>query len=95
MIFAFFLLDRPGARELRLEKRPEHKEYLAKVGDQISFAGPLKNDDDSEMVGSLLVIDFPNREEAQKWMHNEPFYRYGVYASASIYPFENLWHPKK
>jgi len=94
MIFAFHLIDKPNATAMRLELRPIHKDYLAKMADKVAFAGPLKSDDDKEMVGSLLVIDFPDRAAANEWIRNEPFTKAGVYATVSVYPFENLWPQK-
>lgn len=95
MIFAFHLIDKPGALEQRVALRPLHKEYLSQVGQDVAFAGPLTSDDGQTMVGSLLVIDFPNRDAAHAWIKEEPFTKAGVYASLSIYPFENLWPQKK
>jgi len=94
MLFTFFLLDKPGALAQRLEMRPEHKAYLGTKAEQIAFAGPLLADDGKTMVGSLLVIDFPSRGEAQRWIAAEPFTRAGVYASTAIYAFQNLWPQK-
>lgn len=95
MIFVFHLLDRPGATELRDAMRPSHKAYLAQVADRIAFAGPLKSDDGATMVGSLLAIDFESREEAMRWQRSEPFTRAGLYASASVHAFENLWPQRR
>jgi uncharacterized protein len=72
MLYTFFLLDKPGAQAQRTEIRPEHKAYLAAKADQIAFAGPLLSDDGKSMVGSLLVIDFPSREDARGWLADEP-----------------------
>ena len=94
MLYAFHLLDKPGAQAQRQEIRPEHKAYLAGKADQIAFAGPLLADDGKTMVGSLLVIDFASREEAQRWLAGEPFTRAGIYAGTAIHAFQNLWPQK-
>lgn len=94
MIFAFHLIDRPNAGELRLRVRPEHKAYLAAVAGRIAFAGPLTEDDGQTMIGSLLVIDFDNRAAAEQWAAEEPFTKAGVYQTMSILPFTNLWPQK-
>ena len=94
MLFTFFLIDKPGALAQRMELRPEPKAYLGAKAEQIAFAGPLLADDGKTMVGSLLVIDFASREDAQRWLAAEPFTRAGVYASTAIYPFQNLWPQK-
>ena len=94
MIFAFHLIDRPGSAELRQRVRPAHKTYLAAVADRIAFAGPLTKDDGQTMLGSLLVIDFEDRAAAERWMAEEPFTKAGLYATASVLPFVNLWPQK-
>lgn len=94
MIFVFHLIDRPDSAELRQRVRPEHKIYLAEVADRIAFAGPLTKDDGQAMLGSLLAIDFEDRAAAERWMADEPFTKAGLYASASVLPFVNLWPQK-
>lgn len=94
MLYSFILLDKPGASDLRLQMRPQHKDYLAQVESHIAFAGPLTSDDGLDMVGSLLLIDFDSRNDAQAWLAAEPFNRSGLYASASVYAFVNLWQQK-
>lgn len=94
MIYAFMLLDRSDAADLRLRVRPEHKKYLAAIGDRIAFAGPLLGEDGSSMVGSLLAIEFAARDDALQWLSGEPFTKAGLYQSVSVYPFVNLWQQK-
>ena len=91
MIFVFFLIDKPDAQALRHRLRPEHKAYLAGVGQRIAFAGPLVADDGQTMIGSLLAIDFESREAARTWLADEPFTRAGLYASTTVQAFVNLW----
>jgi hypothetical protein len=90
VLFAFTLVDRPGAAALRAEVRPAHKAYLAQVADRIAFAGPLV-DDAGAMTGSLLVVDFADRAAAEAWLAAEPFTRAGVYATREVRGFRNLW----
>ena len=94
MIFAIFLMDRPGTEELRIQVRPVHREYLAKASDRMAFAGPLTSDDGQQIVGSLLVMDFPNRADANAWLANEPFNKAGVYEKPVIHGFNNMWTQK-
>ena len=91
MLFVFHLRDRPEAGELRKAIRPAHKEYLARVADRICVAGPLLSDDEAQMIGSLLVIDFVSRAAAEAWLAEEPFTRAGVYESSVVTAFQNLW----
>jgi uncharacterized protein YciI len=94
MLFVFHLLDKPGTGELRERVRPEHKLYLGARSASIAFAGPLLGDDGTTMVGSLLVIDFASRADAQAWLEAEPFTKAGVYGQSSVHAFANLWPQK-
>jgi len=94
MIYIFHLLDKPGASELRQRMRPQHKAYLAGQAERIAFAGPLLADDGETMVGSLLAIDFPDRNAARAWLAQEPFTQAGVYAATTVHAFANLWPQK-
>lgn len=94
MIYTFVLLDKANSLELRRRVRPEHRAYVAQVADRIAFAGALVGDDGETRVGSLLAIDFPNREAATQWIQDEPFTRSGLYASVQIQAFLNLWPQK-
>jgi uncharacterized protein YciI len=93
MLFAFVLHDAPGMAARRLEVRPEHKAYLTAVAERIAFAGPLL-DEAGEMKGSLLVIDFADRDAALAWLASEPFTRAGVYGRSEVSAFRNLWPQK-
>ena len=94
MLHVFHMIDRAGAADLRVRLRPEHKAYLAGVAERIAFAGPLVADDGQTMLGSLLVIDFADREAALAWLRDEPFTRAGVYASTQVHAFRNQWPQK-
>jgi uncharacterized protein len=94
MIFAILLIDRPGTAELRLKVRPEHRAYLGLQAERIAFAGPLTSEDGQTTVGSLLVMDFPNRAAADEWLNNEPFMKAGLYEKPVIHVFNNMWAQK-
>lgn len=94
MLFAFHLVDRRDAGDLRARVRPEHKDYLARVAQRLAFAGPLLADDGQTMLGSLLVIDFADRAAALAWLQQEPFTRAGLYAQSQVHAYANLWPQK-
>ena len=94
MIFAILLMDKPGTAELRMQVRPEHRAYLAKMSDRMAFAGPLTSEDGQTIVGSLLAIDFPSRADVDAWLKDEPFTKAGVYEQPMIHVFNNSWEQK-
>lgn len=94
MIFAILLMDKPGTEELRIQVRPEHRAYLAKLSDRMAFAGPLTSEDGQKTVGSLLAMDFPSRVDVDAWLKDEPFTKAGVYEKPIIHVFDNKWAQK-
>ena len=94
MIFAILLMDRPGTADLRIQVRPEHRAYLAKLSDRMAFAGPLTSEDGKTTVGSLLAMDFPSRAAVDAWLKDEPFTKAGVYEKPVIHVFTNMWAQK-
>lgn len=94
MIFAILLMDRPETAELRIQVRPDHRAYLAKLADKMAFAGPLTSEDGKTTVGSLLVMDFPSKADVEAWLSDEPFTKAGVYEGPIIHAFNNMWEQK-
>ncbi len=94
MMFMLYCIDAPGQGGQRLALRPQHKAHVAKVQDQLAAAGPLFADDGTTMIGSLLLIDFPDRAALDAWLQDEPFTQQGVYGKVTIHPFLNVWPQK-
>ncbi len=91
MLFAYWMMDRPGMAATRQAKRAEHRAYLAAVESRIHFAGPLVAEDGASIVGSLLVVDQPDRAAAEAWLADEPFAKAGLYQSPEIAAIRALW----
>jgi uncharacterized protein len=94
MIFTMLLMDRPGTADLRVQVRPEHRAYLAKMADRMAFAGPLTSEDGKIVLGSLIAIDFPSRADVDAWLKDEPYTKAGVYEKPIIHVFNNMWEQK-
>lgn len=63
-----------GALERRLAVREAHLESAKKMfeaGKWLYAAGIL--DDDGKMIGSMIVCDFPSRDELEEWLKVEPY----------------------
>lgn len=71
----------------RLAKREEH----LKAAEKMKQAGSLKFatallDDDGKMIGSILVVDFPSRQELDQWLKVEPYVLGDVWRSVEVRP---------
>lgn len=91
MIYSFVLIDRANAVEIRQSVVSDHRKYIAEIADRIAFAGALMDDDGTTIVGSLLAIEFADRQAALEWLQNEPFMKAGLYASTQVLAFANRW----
>ena len=64
--------DGEGKLDKRMEVRPRHFEGMEKMtGPHLCAGGML--DDDGKMIGSLLVIEFENREQLDEYLAHEPY----------------------
>ncbi len=91
MLFALYVLDAPGMTQKRLELRADQYAHLATVEDRMLTGGPLLADDGETMLGSLLIIDFPDRAAAEAWLAEAPFTKAGVFGTSSIRPYKQNW----
>lgn len=90
MLFACFLIDNPGMAEKRDELLQTHRDYLGQFKDKIYLAGPLISDDETRKLGSLYVIEQPDRAAAEAWLAEEPFARNGLFGARYLYGWQHL-----
>jgi uncharacterized protein YciI len=90
MLFAIICHDKPNQAETRARHRDAHLSYLDGFTDRMLSVGPLLAEDMSHSVGSLLVMDFADRAEAEAFCSNDPFNRAGIFESVVIRPYKQL-----
>ena len=81
--FAIHCIDKPESLELRNANRPAHLEHVLALGDSVLAAGPLL-DPEGSSIGSLLIIDFPDRKAAIQFAADDPYSQAGLFASVAI-----------
>ena len=47
--------------------------------------------DMEDRIGSLYIVDYPDRAAADGWFADEPFNKNGVYEDCWAQAYENLW----
>ena len=75
------------ALERRMAAREDHialSEEAVKRGEQLFGVAIL--DENDKMCGSVMVVDFPTKEDLQKWLEQEPYVTGGVWQSIDIKP---------
>ncbi len=88
--FAILIYDEPDSAALRDQYRQSHLDYLKVFDDQTLFAGPFTTDDESADLGSLRLIEFPDRATADHHVAEEPYVIGGVQKRCSI----TRWLPR-
>lgn len=83
MLFVIRCVDKPNHLSMRQSYRPAHVDYLKSFGDRLFAAGPLLNDDE-QMCGSVVIIDFAHRAEADEFAANDPYAQAGLFAEVTI-----------
>jgi hypothetical protein len=82
MLFALICDDRPGALETRKATRAAHLDYIRDTG-VVAQAGPFL-DAGGAMVGSLVILDVPDRAAAEAWAAADPYALAGLFAKVEI-----------
>jgi hypothetical protein len=76
--------DRADAGTIRADTRAVHLDWIAGSSDHVVRAGPFLSDDGESMLGSLLIIDFPDRKAAEAWAADDPYAKAGLFESVTI-----------
>jgi uncharacterized protein YciI len=81
--FAIHCIDKPESGDLRAATRPAHLAHLDEVKGSVLAAGPLLSLEGAPM-GSLLIIDFPDRKSAIDFAARDPYAQAGLFASVAV-----------
>jgi uncharacterized protein YciI len=72
----------------RKEIRPQHLAGAKKLKEDNNFViGGAMLDDDGNMHGSIMIVQFETKEDFQKWYDNEPYITGGVWKTIEVKPF--------
>lgn len=84
MPYAIQTLDKPGSASVRAAARPAHLEYLVKHQALLLAAGALTDDDGTGGNGGILLIDTDSREEAERFIAEDPFTKAGLFERVTV-----------
>ena len=85
--FAIHCIDKPDSGDLRAATRAAHLAHIAAMGAAVLIAGPLLRPDGRAM-GSLLIIDFDDRDAAIAFANADHYHQAGLFESRSV----TNWH---
>lgn len=87
MLWVIHCLDKPGALERRLAVIDAHRAYLATEPIDIVISGPIMDDANKAMIGSLFLVNAESREEIDTFQKNDPLYHADVWDSVNVNVF--------
>jgi uncharacterized protein len=76
------------ASERRKKIRPLHLAgaKILKEKNQFITGGAIL-DENGQMTGSVMIVQFETEEEFQEWYNNEPYIKEGVWQTIEVKPF--------
>ena len=90
MFFVLHAFDKAGALETRQKNYDAHKAFLADTsihGVSIIMSGPLVSDDGKAMIGSLMILEAPDRATVEAFNRADPFYVAKIWEEINITAF--------
>ncbi len=88
MLYALICEDKPDSEELRKSVRADHLEYIQNF--DVRFAGPMLADDETTMIGSIIVLDAADKQAAEAFAAADPYGLAGLFAQVTIRPFKQV-----
>jgi len=82
--YAIQTVDKPGSAAIRAAARPAHLEYLVKNQSLLLAAGALIDDDGTGGNGGILLIDTDSRDEAERFINEDPFTKAGLFEKVTV-----------
>jgi uncharacterized protein YciI len=78
----------PDAIAKRKAIRPAHLEAIRPLieAGNVPLGGAMLNED-GEMVGSVMIVDLPAREDVDEWLAAECYVTSGVWNEVEVHPF--------
>lgn len=83
MQFLVKAFDGDGMLAKRMEVRPEHLRGMEELGAHVVCAGGMLSED-GVMIGSVLVLDFPDRSALDEYLAREPYVREHVWEKIDV-----------
>jgi len=94
MLYIIYQEDRPDGAAIRAATRTEHLAYLERHADVVVLGGATLADDGVTRIGSVLIVNVPDREGAERFSAEEPFRKAGLFKSVKITRMRRgQWNP--
>ncbi len=94
MLYILYQEDGPDSARIRAAHRDAHFAYLEQHEDILVLGGALLAEDGTTRLGSVLILNVPNRAAAEAFSADEPFNKAGLFRSVKITRMRRgQWNP--
>ena len=87
MLFSIYCIDKPNMAETRKAAMPAHVDYLAKAPIIVRMSGPLTADDGETIIGSLYIVEAPDRTAVEAFQRDDPLVAADIWERVEVYAF--------
>jgi uncharacterized protein YciI len=95
VLYIIYQTDRPGARALREATRDAHLAYLEQHKGVVVLGGALIDEDGKTRLGTVLIVNVPGRDAAERFSQNEPYRKAGLFGEVKITRMRRgQWNPE-
>ena len=95
MLYILYNEDRPDGQAIRAATREEHFAYLQRHKDKLVLGGGLLAEDGQTRLGSVFIVNVPNRKAAEAFSADEPFRKAGLFQTVKITRMRRgQWNPE-
>jgi uncharacterized protein YciI len=84
LFFVATCFDKPNHLRIRLDRRPKHLAYLNSLGAKLKIAGALLGPDNETPIGSMLIYDVADENEARRLVNEDPFAKVGLFDTVEV-----------
>jgi uncharacterized protein len=84
MPFLIETFDKPGHADVRTRERETHLAFLAENKALLLACGAKLNDDGSSAGGGIYIVNVETREDAERFIAQDPFTHVGLFESVKI-----------
>jgi uncharacterized protein len=94
VLYIIYQRDKADSAALRAAQREAHLRYLEEHQDILVLGGAMLAEDGTTRLGSVLIINVPNRQEAERFSAHEPFRQAGLFEHVEITRMRRgQWNP--
>jgi len=95
VLYILYNEDRPDGLAIREATREAHLAYLERHKDKLVLGGGLLSEDGKTRLGSVFILNVPDRQAAEKFSSEEPFRKAGLFKTTKITRMRRgQWHPE-